>query len=162
VWRSGLLEALWSQDRKSLGLSELGSVTFESAAYVARYIMKKQSNWAVGRNVDGVYESVDLEGVVTTRNAEYCTMSRRPGIGKPWLDKYMCEVFPADSVVVRGKLQRPPKYYKGMLELASPLDHEFVAEQRRRMRDLEDNTPARLLVREEVAIAALAQKGRDL
>ena len=50
VWRSPSLEALWPY-----GFSEIGSVTFQSAAYVARYIMKK----ATGRDAEQVYEWTD-------------------------------------------------------------------------------------------------------
>ena len=39
IYRSSDLEALWP-----FGYSSIGDVNFESAAYVARYIMKKQTN----------------------------------------------------------------------------------------------------------------------
>ena len=38
VYRSAILEKLWP-----FGFSTIGAVTFESAAYVARYVMKKWS-----------------------------------------------------------------------------------------------------------------------
>ena len=52
VWRSSTLEALWP-----FGFSEIGSVTFESAAYVARYITKKM----LGAGAEGAYKVLDPE-----------------------------------------------------------------------------------------------------
>jgi len=52
IYRSSVLERLWLQ-----GFSTIGAVTFESAAYVARYVMKK---------LDGALTSVDDTGSVDT------------------------------------------------------------------------------------------------
>lgn len=144
VWRSPSLEALWP-----MGQSEIGSVTFESAAYVARYIMKK----VTGRNAASEYAFVDENGELRFMEREYTTMSRRPGIGKPWLDKYMYEVYPEDSVVMRGTLMKPPRYYDLAHELVNPTEAESVCSERRRRRKVLDNTPERLAVREKCAIA---------
>lgn len=51
VYRSPVLEELWTH-----GFSEIGTVTFDSAAYVARYIMKKVN----GKDAKDHYTSVDL------------------------------------------------------------------------------------------------------
>ena len=61
-WRSPTLEKLWS-----LGNSEIGSVTFESAAYVARYIMKKQNGKKAQRHYT-VYDpdTGEIKGMKTT------------------------------------------------------------------------------------------------
>lgn len=97
-YRSPLLEDLWNK-----GNSEIGSLTFEMAAYVARYITKKVTGDGADVHYDG-------------RLPEYCDMSRRPGIGKPWFDKYMNDVYPRDKVVIRGREMRPPPYYDRLLE----------------------------------------------
>uniref|UniRef100_UPI0040482461 rolling circle replication-associated protein n=1 Tax=Shewanella sp. TaxID=50422 RepID=UPI0040482461 len=41
LYISSSLQDLWSSDGHSIGFSTIGTVTFQSAAYVARYIMKK-------------------------------------------------------------------------------------------------------------------------
>ncbi len=107
VYRSDTLEGLWSW-----GNSEIGSVTFESAAYCARYIMKKFTN----KDPDKVLEHYGY------KDPEFATMSRRPGIGKEWFDKYGQEVYTHDSVIVRGKEVRPPKFYDALFEAVSPED----------------------------------------
>lgn len=151
VFRSEALEQLWP-----FGQSEIGSVTFESAAYVARYITKKVTGEGAERHYQAVVEST---GEVVDRVPEYVTMSRRPGIGRPWLDRFGCEVFPADSVVVRGKLAKPPRYYFDQFAAGAPVEAREVKRARARARHPEDETWERLKVREMVALAALQLKG---
>lgn len=138
VYRSKMLEVLWP-----FGLSEIGSVTFESAAYVARYVTKK-----LGRS--GSYDG---------REKEYCTMSRRPGIGRPWLDKYMCEVYPADSVVVRGKLMKPPRLYDVVLESQARALAAVVRAKREKRVKPEEQRGSRLAARRDVRDAMLNLRG---
>jgi hypothetical protein len=42
-------------------------------------------------------------------------MSRKPGIGKEWFDKYKSDVYPHDYVVVKKHKIRPPRYYDKLL-----------------------------------------------
>ena len=141
VFRSDILEKLWWQ-----GNSEVGSLTYESAAYCAHYIEKKVlgTSEASDEMRYQKYGYVDNEGEVFLREPEYSTMSRRPGIGKPWLEKFGCEVYPEDGVVVRGMLQKPPRYYDGLYELTEPEMMDRVRALRRRAADLADHTPEKL------------------
>lgn len=148
VYRSPTLERLWP-----FGLSEIGSLTFESAAYMARYVMKK----VTGERAQDHYEVADAEtGEVVELEREYTTMSRRPGIGRGWFEKYQSEVFPDDEVVMRGALQRPPQYYFKQLKEKDPELAAEVAELRRASRQYWNETEPRLAVREEVAAARLS------
>ena len=61
LYRSQELESLWVDNNgNSIGYSSVGNVTFESAAYVARYIMSKQNsdkiNPSTGKPYDAVYD----------------------------------------------------------------------------------------------------------
>lgn len=102
VWTSDQLSNLWP-----LGFSLIGEVTFESAAYVARYVMKK---------VTGDKSDIHYNGM----KPEYITMSRRPGIGKGWYEKYKTDVYPHDRVVIRGVKTRPPRFYDDQLGKSDP------------------------------------------
>lgn len=144
VWRSPTLEKLWT-----FGNSEIGSVTFESAAYVARYILEK---------VRGPGAEAHYAG----REPEYVTMSRRPGIGAPWFEKYGKEVYPEDGVVVDGRLMKPPRFYDERYELQDGLGALEVARARRRARRLEEETPERLAVREKCTRARMVRSERSL
>lgn len=52
-------------------------------------------------------------------------MSRRPGIGKAYAEKYREEILLNDSVIVNGREVKPPKYYVDGYEIQEP---EKVAE----------------------------------
>ena len=90
---SSILASLWS-----LGFSSVGDATFESAAYVARYIMKKVTG-------------PDAEAHYGDWPPEYITMSRRPGIAEDWIKKYMRDVYPLDRCLARGVPCKPPRYF---------------------------------------------------
>lgn len=82
-------------------------------------------------------------------------MSLKPGIGAAWLRKFQADVYPHDYVVVNAKETKPPRYYDLLYARDHPLEFEEI--QFRRERDgrarYEDNTEARLLVKEEVTRA---------
>lgn len=98
VYTSDELDGLW---KKGHGI--IGDVTFESAGYVARYALKK----VTGEKAVSHYGD---------KKPEYCTMSRRPGIGFKWFEKFLGDVYPKDDVWVNGVLCKPPKYYDGLLQ----------------------------------------------
>ena len=153
IWESPMLAELWP-----FGHTEIGSVTFESAAYVARYIMKK----VTGRNAELAYRYVNEDGEIGHIEPEYTTMSRRPGIGQPWLDKYMTDVYPLDGVVMAGRLMKPPRFYDVSYELIAPDAMEVVRQKSREARRVLDGTEERLAVREECAIARSSLLKRGL
>lgn len=154
LYRSKALEELWSVDGDPLGFCTVGAVTFESAAYVARYIMKKQTG-------DGALTYLDYNPVTgeiyNERKPEYCTMSRRPGIGRPWLEKFKTDVYPGDFVVLGGKKMRPPKYYDHVFELVDPSEMARIKSQRKRKvkENALNSTFERLAVREEIQLRKL-------
>lgn len=144
LYTSAELSELWP-----FGHALIGEVTFDSAAYVARYIMKK----VFGDAADDHYKRVDLEtGEVFFLPPEYTTMSRRPGIGKKWLDRFMSDVYPSDEVIVNGKAVKPPKFYDGVFEVMYPSDMKRIKHERvvRSLAHAENNSYERLQVREEV------------
>lgn len=136
-YRSPILEELWPH-----GNSLIGNVTFESAAYVARYVTKK----ITGDSATQHY---------LTRQPEYITMSRRPGIGRAWFEKFYSDVYPSDSCVVRNGnstlIARPPKYYDNLYDLQDSDEMCRIKVKRLKFAKLSsDSTPDRLLVRERV------------
>lgn len=154
LYTSEVLSRLWP-----FGFSSFGEVTFESAAYVARYVLKKTGNDVERLGV------VDFStGELSVRREEFTRMSLKPGIGAPWLEKYRREVYPRDYVVVRGVKCKPPRYYD-KLSLDLPESDGDLVEYQRYVRSLgavSDNTVDRLRVRESVARARLSFKLRSL
>jgi hypothetical protein len=142
LYRSPSLEALWPY-----GHSSVGTATFESAAYVARYILKK----VTGDSADDHYLSKvnPFTGEVFKLKPEYTTMSRRPGIASAWYDLYKDDVHSSDSVVIRARQMRPPRFYDSRYELTNPEDFEALKEARKRKAEplAKDLTEPRLAAR---------------
>lgn len=156
VFKSELLGRLWT-----FGHSEIGSVTFESAAYIARYIMKKVR----GANDEAArkYLVVDEDGAYTEKEREYATMSRRPGIGKAWFRKYVSDVYPHDVLISRGEQMRPPRYYDKLLAEANPdMYAEVQLDRVRKEVDYGELIASRLAAKEAVTKARLNLKKRSL
>lgn len=138
-YTSELLNKLWGH-----GYCIIGAVTFESAAYVARYIEKK----ITGEMAVGYYDG---------KLPEYSTCSRRPGLGKGWLDKYKTDIFPKDFVIIRGKRSKVPKFYNTKYELTNPDEYGDISALRKRAaRNNPHNHPARLEAAETIKKAQMA------
>jgi hypothetical protein len=156
LYRSQDLELLWP-----FGYSSIGDVNFESAAYVARYIMKK----VTGKNAQEHYSETNPEtGEITTRKPEFTKMSLKPGIGYDWYKQYTSDVYPHDYVVVRGKKVKPPKYYDKNYKIQYPYEFDELLYTRQQSAKLRyaDNTPERLAVKEQVTMAKLQKLKRNL
>lgn len=134
LYRSSFLEKLWPY-----GFSSIGAVTFDSAAYVARYIVKK---------VNGDLAEDHYKGLVP----EYITMSRKPGIGANWFKKFSSDVYPSDCVISKNFKAKPPRYYDKIFDLTNNFSMSIIKGKRiiRGKQFEEDSTSERLLVREEV------------
>lgn len=159
IYTSKFLESLWP-----FGLSSIGNVTFQSAAYIARYCVQKVTGDAADLHYS-CPEFVDEDGVI--RNSvvpEFNHMSLKPGIGAKWLEKYQTDVFPRDYVVINGVKTKPPKYYDVLFERESPgVFSDLVAQ-----RELDaysgrlagEFSSARLDVKHQVKSAQLTQLKR--
>lgn len=111
VWSSRKLELLWKRGR-----CEIGSVSYASAGYVARYVMKKQ---------------VVRDAVHELRDPEYVRMSLKNGaIGVPWLERWHTEVYPRDEIILEGAGSRPPRRYDMWLQKADPVAFNKLKAQR--------------------------------
>lgn len=156
IYTSAQLSALWPH-----GFSSIGSVNFESAAYVARYITKK----ITGDLAPSHYRYIDAEtGETTERTPEFNHMSLKPGIGANWLKKYRSDVYPSGEVVMNGRTMRAPRYYDRDYK-----NHDQLAyEQLQYGRHLEtiahaaDNTYDRLKAKEIVTTARMGLNQRKI
>lgn len=143
LYQSDILDSVWKQGR-----ARIGALTFESAAYVARYIMDKRT----GAEALEHYEHINtVTGEISTLKPEYCSMSKKPGLGAGWVRKNIKDVYPSDQVIVRGHPTRPPKFYDGQYELENPEGFEKLKKSRKKKAAKikpADQTHARLLQRE--------------
>lgn len=142
LYRSPTLEEAWGR-----GHALIGNLTFESAAYVARYVVKKRT----GPQAEEHYRRINPEtGEVHQVKPEYATMSRRPGLGATFFDRYVDDMYPRDEVIHAARRFRPPRFYDERL----PEDELLAVKAKRRdaaERHKADLTPERLKTREFVA-----------
>lgn len=152
LYRSATLERAWP-----FGYSSCAELTFDSAAYVARYSLKKVN----GDRAEDHYRWYDPDtGEVTQLQPEFARMSLKPGIGGRWFELYSSDVYDGhDYVVVNGRKCRPPRYFDKLLERTDPDRYAEVkaAREATGKKMAHENTPERLAVREAVREAALNQ-----
>lgn len=117
IYTSELIESIWKN-----GIVGIGEVTWDSAAYTARYILKKQT----GKN-SKYYEDLHIMPEMTG-------MSNRPGIGRQYYDEHAQDVYFNKSGSLKDEINmyglkgaagakgiaRPPKYYDRLFDLDSP------------------------------------------
>lgn len=107
VYTSDWLNSIWKK-----GLVFVGSVTYESCQYVAKYVVKKLT----GDNAD-VYERYNFE-------PEFNVFSNRPGIGRDWFDDHAFSIYDRDELILKdGKTVPPPRYFDKCMD---DLDEELM------------------------------------
>lgn len=136
------LSRLWGKGRATIS-----EVSFESAAYVARYIIKKQT----GKGSKFFYKG---------RKPEFITMSRRPGIGSGYFEEFKDDIYPSDSVVpeIGRPASLPPRYFDKLLEKIDPALYESVKKKRVEGLDFwtdPNSTDSRLATRERVKMSLI-------
>jgi len=155
IYTSTILEKIWNK-----GFVTVGDVTFESAAYVARYIAKK----ITGDEADTHYFKINYEtGEITQVQPEYNDMSRRPGIARDWWHNYHRDTF-KDFITVNGRRMRPPKYYDQVLKEMYPDQFEIIKEKRKleSFENFDETMPKRLAVKEGIKQRKYKHLPRDL
>ncbi|WNK14581.1 MAG: replication initiator protein [Microvirus sp.] len=148
---SDIAERIWGK-----GFAVVGEVTFESCAYIARYIVDK----ITGPAADDYY--VNEHGEVM--QPEFTNMSRRPGIGTSYFMKYGAEVYIHDSVIDRGREVRPPRFFDVLMDAIDPKRMVVLKRKRRReaMKHQEDNSPERRRVKEKHQLLLLNMWKRNV
>ncbi len=150
IYRSPWLETKWK-----LGHAYIGTVTQQSIAYVARYVMKKAGT-----------DQVDLVDPATgqIKTPEYNKMSLIPGIGAAWFKKNFNEVYPADEIILNGYPMRPPAFYDKLYKKDHPEEFDKILEKRaiQGRKHSDNSTPKRLIVREQVKKSKLNLLKRTL
>lgn len=116
IFRSPSLERAWTDpvSGRSMGYSSVADFSFDSAAYVSRYVMKK-----IGGDMALSHYAVidkDTGEVLFDRVPEYNVPSNRNGIGKDWFDNHYDEIYTGDFVVIKNRKYTVPKYYDRCLE----------------------------------------------
>lgn len=137
LYTSETLERLWPY-----GFSTVGAATYESAAYTARYCLKKITGQAAQNHYGD-------------RQPEFIVCSTKPAIGARWFAKYHPEVTGTDSIIAQGREAPVPRYYDKLLKRKDETTLKRNKHERRidacEPKRVWNNSPSRLAVRREVA-----------
>ncbi|WNK14056.1 MAG: replication initiator protein [Microvirus sp.] len=157
-YTSQTLTEIWGKGR-----AELSDFNYSTAAYTARYVMKKQN----GKNAmqhENYSRLNTSSGEIYQVQPEFALMSRRPGIGAGWYEQYKTDAFPSDFLIHQGRKHTVPRYYLDKLTKENPTEAETIKQKRKQARitTAANNTSDRLAVREECKTAQLSQLTRSL
>lgn len=137
IFVSPTVGRVWGKSAFPMGHT-IGSLTFESAAYIGRYITKK----ITGPNANALPLASLDDGELVMPNPEFLLMSK--GIGKAWFREFfMQDVFPHGRVITQQGTPAPvPRYYK---ELLKEVGHDLAIDMSyRTARNMDDALPRRI------------------
>jgi hypothetical protein len=161
IYSSDYLAGIWGK-----GHCTVGNLTYESAAYVARYTVKKINGKLRNKSNEKTgllpYERVSpITGEIVEVTPEFAHMSN--GIGEDFYNRYRNDMYPRDSLVINGHEVRPPRYYDNLYASEEPEAMEQIKEKRilEMAKHAADNTPGRLRDREKVKLAQLSMLKRE-
>lgn len=163
LFKSEQLQKIWG-----FGFCLIGEVTFQSAAYVARYVMKKRKgdpdtiDPKTGKTNAEYYMIQDeTTGEVFTINPEFCLMSRKPGLGHGWLEKYKSDTN-KDFITLNGNKMGLPKYYDSILQKED--EEQFRKRKVKRFKRInqDEQLPVRMEAKRKVTEAKTKQLVRTL
>lgn len=108
------------------GYSVIAPVTYESAAYVSRYTVKKQGDF--GKDI---YDDYLIE-------KEFLLCSLKPAIGYQYYVDHRDEIYKYDAIYLpEGKVVKPPRYFDKLFERDYPEKMEFIKEHRKSLANLQ-------------------------
>lgn len=119
LYDSPLIRESWG-----LGNITIGKLDFKTAAYTARYTLKK------AQGEDHAYN--DKLGIAR----EFVTMSRKPGLGVNYFLQHKDEIYEHDEIVLpasskdKPNVVKPPRYFDILFNADSPKDMAKIKQQR--------------------------------
>ena len=128
-YKSDVIEKAWSDKNKlPLGFHTICDVTYDTCAYTARYVMKKQKGQEVQKFK--LYDNPELN----KRALVFCKMSNRPGIAKGYYDEHKEDIYRTDSIYYQREWNtyrsRPPRYFDKLYDIDEPMVMQNVRYQR--------------------------------
>ena len=133
VYTSDEIQSIWGN-----GHVTIGEMNWQTAAYTARYVMKKQKG-------KGAAEHYEAAGIYP----EFVRMSRKPGIGRFYFEAHKDEIYKdlspersdyitlaqASIILPNGREVNAPKYFDKIYQLENPAFVEFLKQTRRKIAD---------------------------
>lgn len=120
-YKSPFIYSIWKK-----GIVDVADVCFESAAYVAGYVMKKLPRLSK-------VSPVLPEGYLL-RVESFTHQSNRPGIGRSYFELHKDEIYNLDELFVKKGYHtlrvKPPRYYDKLFDIEHPDLMERIKEDR--------------------------------
>lgn len=115
MFESPILTCDWG-----LGSALIGDVSLQSIQYVTKYLLKQADASSRLRRAPQSPE-----------HPEFRLMSRNPGLGTGWYDRFSdSDLYPHDNVVISGFPRKIPRFYSSKYRLTNPLDYASVINSR--------------------------------
>lgn len=126
LYNSSLLEKTWDK-----GFIVTADVSWQTCAYVARYVMKKQTG-----DKSSIYKELGIE-------PEFVRMSRRPGIGRQYFEDHG-EIYDYDKIFMStpdgSRSFTPPRYFDRLMQEVDPERLQVIKDHRRAIAEMRDET----------------------
>lgn len=153
VYLSPMLADIWGK-----GFASVADLTYESAAYTARYTMKK----ITGLAADNHYSTIDEHGQLHQLEPEFSLMSLKPGIGEKWYKKFSTDIHTRDQAPILGHrpriTKRVPDYFDKLLERVDPTQYQRIKEERKQYRETHATEYTRSRLKAKAAVTAAKAK----
>lgn len=122
VYKSETIQKIWGK-----GIVGIGEVTWETCAYTARYIMKKQKGVTKGH--------VEIGGELWKGPLpEFTTMSTRPAIAKGYYNENKDTFYLNDQIYIKTakgvQNVKPARYFDKLFDLENPEQMKKIKEER--------------------------------
>ena len=116
-YRSSFLEEAWSDRGISMGYVTVTDFCFETAAYVARYMLKKQKGQIVKEA-----KSMDLPDDFSIRTNPFAHQSRKPGLAYSYFKDHSFDIYlnGTDDIMYSKQFEvfhsKPPRYFDRLFD----------------------------------------------
>lgn len=120
-YRSSLLESAWSDPYTDipLGFVTVCDFNYNTAAYTARYMMKKQK----GKSVRDLKAAVLPDGFQALENC-FAHQSRKPGLAYKFFEDNSSDIYRFDDLMYQKEYKvfhsKPPRYFDKLFDLEDP------------------------------------------
>lgn len=119
-YHSDIVQDCWNK-----GFTTLGNVTFDSCAYVARYVIKK-------------HKQEELFSDIPDFVPEFIQMSRRPGIAAEWYEQNKDKIYETDEVLMTSRLGKliklkPCRFFDNKYDIENPEKMADIKANRQRL-----------------------------
>lgn len=123
----------WSDRNKvSMGFHEISDFSYDTAAYVARYMMKKQRGQSVVEATNR-----DLPEGFELRSNAFAHQSRMPGLGYQYFQDHKDDIYGYDILYYQKEFKlfksKPPRYFDKLYDLEEPEIMEAIKDDRARL-----------------------------